>query len=223
MRRRLVLVIASAVWLGLTQVASAQLAGVQPVVEVGQQLLQTTITAVESVLQTANQLLELTPVDEIILSGEFVTTVDEISTLITEATGLAYDISSLQSQITALFDLETAPDSMAGLKARLYEIRRVSYEAHVTALRTQTLIRTTLSALQHLTRLIDTIGGWLGNMQGNQTAAQLQGTLVEILAKIQVQQATYDRSRSVEHISELMTIESLYKIQEQIMADHPRR
>jgi hypothetical protein len=223
MRRRLVLVIASAVWLGLTQVASAQLAGVQPVVEVGQQLLQTTITAVESVLQTANQLLELTPVDEIILSGEFVTTVDEISTLITEATGLAYDISSLQSQITALFDLETAPDSMAGLKARLYEIRRVSYESHVTALRTQTLIRTTLSALQHLTRLIDTIGGWLGNMQGNQTAAQLQGTLVEILAKIQVQQATYDRSRSVEHISELMTIESLYKIQEQIMADHPRR
>jgi hypothetical protein len=38
-----------------------------------------------------------------------------------------------------------------------------------------------------------------------------------------MQTAAYDRSQSVEHITEVMTLESLHRIQEQIMADHPSR
>ena len=47
--------------------------------------------------------------------------------------------------------------------------------------------------------------------------------MTELLAKMQVQMATYDRSRSVEHISALMTLESLRRIHIEIMADHPVR
>jgi hypothetical protein len=223
MPQRYVLVVTLALWLGLAVPASAQLAGVQPVVEVGAQLVQTTITAVEAVLQTFNQLLELMPVGEIILSAEFASTLDELSVIIAEATGLAYDLGSLQSQISTLFDLNTAPDSMTLLKERLFAIRRVAWEGHVTAMRAQTLARTTLSAIGHLQRLMDAIGILMGNMSANQTMLQVQGTMTELLAKMQVQQATADRARSIEQITETMTIESLYRIQSQIMADHPRR
>jgi conjugal transfer/entry exclusion protein len=218
-----VLVLTAALWLGYVPLTSAQLAGVQPVVEVGQQLVQTTITAVEAVLQTFNQVLELTPVDEIILSGEFTSTLDELSVIIAEATGLAYDLGSLNAQISVLFDLDTAPDNLTLLKERLAEIKRVAWEAHVTALRAQTLVRTMLSAIQHLLRLMDALGAFLGNMQANQTMTQVQGTMAELLTKMQVQMATYDRSRSVEHITEAMTLESLRRIHTQIMADHPVR
>jgi conjugal transfer/entry exclusion protein len=178
---------------------------------------------VQTVLMVANQILELTPVDEIILSGEFQSTLEEMSTIIAEVVGLAYDINSLNAQITVLFDLGSAPDSMGGLKERLAEIRQVAYQCHVYALRTQTLVRTTLSAVQHLTRLVDAIGSFLGNMQGNQTVAQLNGTLTEIMAKLQIQTAAYDRSKSVEHITDVMILESLHRINDNIMADHPSR
>jgi hypothetical protein len=223
MRQRSVLIVALLLWLGAAPLASAQLAGVQPVVEVGQQLVQTTITAIEAVLQTFNQVLELTPVGEIILSAEFAGTLDELSVIIAEATGLAYDLGSLNSQIHVLFDLDTAPDNMTLLKERLHAIRRVAWEGHVTALRAQTLARTTLSAIGHLLRLVDAIGGFIGNMSANQTMVQVQGTIAELLAKMQVQMATSDRARSVEEITETMTLESLERIQFNIMADHPRR
>ena len=51
--------------------------GILPVTEVGAQLIQSTvtatqsvITAIEAVIQTANMFLELTPVDEIIVGGQ---------------------------------------------------------------------------------------------------------------------------------------------------------
>jgi hypothetical protein len=122
-----------------------------------------------------------------------------------------------------LFNLDTAPDNLTLLKERLAEIKRVGWEAHVTALRAQTLLQTTLSALGHLARLLDALGSLLGNMSANQTMTQVQSTSAELLAKIQIQMATYDRSRSVAHITEAMTLESLRRIHEQVMADHPVR
>jgi hypothetical protein len=52
---------------------------------------------------------------------------------------------------------------------------------------------------------------------------QVQSTSTELLAKIQIHIATYDRSRSVEHITQAMTLESLRLIHLEIMADHPAR
>jgi conjugal transfer/entry exclusion protein len=201
--------------------AQAQV-GPLPVIDVAN-LAQNIAQWIETVAIVANQVLELTPVDEIILSGEFTETLETMTDIIAESIGLAYDLQSLNAQIHMLFHLDTAPDNMTDLKLRLQEIRRVAYDCHVYAMRAQTLLRTTLSAIQHLTRLVEAIGSFIGNMQGNQTVAQLNGSLVEILAKLQIQTAAYDRSQSVEHITDVMTQESLHRIQEQLMADHPSR
>jgi conjugal transfer/entry exclusion protein len=208
--------------LGCVRPAPAQVVAPLPVIDVAN-LAQNIAQWVQLVLTVANQVLELTPVDEIILSAEFSSSLEALSVIITEAVGLSYDIGSLNAQIAVLFDLDTAPDNMTALKERLAAIRRVAYDCHVYAMRTQTLVQTTLSAIQHLTRLVEAIGSFIGNMQGNQTMAQFQGTIAELLAKIQVQMATYDRSRSVEHITEVMTLESLQRIQLTIMVDHPSR
>jgi hypothetical protein len=210
-------------WLGWAVPASAQLAGIQPVVEVGEQLLQTTITAVESVLQTLNQILELTPVDEFILGDDFHSSLDEMAIIFAEGSALVLDLNRLNSQIQVLFDLESAPADMRSLNLRLAEIRRVKHENTVFTLRVQTLIRTTISALTHLRRILEALQSLLGNMQANQNIAQIQLTQTELLAKIQMQSSTYYFNESLVRITDLLTIESLYRIQEQIMADHPAR
>jgi hypothetical protein len=210
-------------WLGWVVPASAQLAGVQPVVEVGQQLIQTTITAVEAVLQTLNQILELTPVDEFILSDDFQSSLDEMALILSEGSALILDLHRLNSQIQVLFDLETAPVDMRTLNRRLADIRRLKHENTIFTLRVQTLIRTTISALTHLRKILEALHRLLGNMQANQNMAQIQATQTELLAKIQMQSSTYYFNESLVRISDLLTIESLYRIHEQIMADHPAR
>ena len=54
------------------------------------------------------------------------------------------------------------------------EIRRVVFDSYVYALRTQTLLRTTLSAIRHLKALVGAIGDYVGNMQGNQGLTQVE-------------------------------------------------
>jgi hypothetical protein len=210
-------------WLGWALPASAQLAGVQPVIEVGQQLIQTTITAVESVLQTLNQILELTPVDEFILSDDFHSSLDEMMIIFAEGSALVLDLDRLNSQIQVLFDLDTAPADMRSLNMRLAEIRRMKHENTLFTLRVQTLIRTTISALTHLRRILEAMQTILGNMQANQNIAQIQLTQTELLAKIQMQSSVFYFNESLVRITDLLTIESLSRIQEHIMADHPTR
>jgi conjugal transfer/entry exclusion protein len=221
MRRQWIVIVLLSSLLGGGRPTAAQV-GPVPVIDAAN-LAQNIAQWIETVAIVANQILELTPVDEIILSGEFTETLDTMTVIIAESIGLGYDLQSLQAQIDVLFNLDTAPDNMTDLKLRLREIRRVAYDCHVYAMRAQTLLRTTLSAIGHLTRLVDAIGSFIGNMQGNQTVAQLNGSLVEILAKLQIQTVAYDRSQSVEHITDVMTQESLHRIQEQLMADHPSR
>jgi hypothetical protein len=211
------------IWLGWAVPASAQLAGVQPVVEVGQQLVQTTITAVEAVLQTLNQILELTPVDEFILSEDFQSSLDEMAVILSEGSALILDLNRLNTQIQVLFDLDTAPADMRSLTTRLAEIRRMKHESTIFTLRVQTLIRTIISALTHLHRILEAMQTILGNMQANQNIAQIQLTQTELLAKIQMQSSTYYFNESLVRMTDLLTIESLYRIQEQILADHPTR
>ena len=65
------------------------------------------------------------------------------------------DIQSLQRQITALFDLETAPASTSALRERLAEIRRLRWQCYSYAMRLQTLIKTALRTIQHLVTLVN--------------------------------------------------------------------
>ena len=65
------------------------------------------------------------------------------------------DMQSLQRQITALFGLETAPASTSALRERLAEIRRLRWQCYSYAMRLQTLIKTALRTIQHLSTLVN--------------------------------------------------------------------
>src|SRR4029450_5731837 len=135
-----------------TPVVHAQLA----VVDVAN-LGQNTITAIESVLATiqatlmeANQILALTPLDDVAVSGGIAEDMALLGQLVEQAEGLSYDIGSLQAQLDSLFNLDTAPDTRDGLTERLAEIKRVKYQSYSYAARVQTLMRTALRTLAHL-------------------------------------------------------------------------
>ena len=178
-RRPLLIVLLLSLCLGAPRPAPAQLAGVQPVVEVGANLAhnaitatQSVITAIESVLQTANMVLELTPVEEVIVGGQIAEDMALLAEIVVSAELLWYDLQSLESQITVLFGLDNAPDTRVGLDARLLEIRQFYYNSLTFAMRTQTLVMTMFRTVEHVSRLIDAVGALIGNMQVNQVLIQ---------------------------------------------------
>ena len=185
-------------------------------------LVQNVVQALQTILMVANQVLELTPLDEIVLSDSFDSDLDDLGAIIDAAQALSYNVGSLQAQITALFHLDSAPSNSRDLQLRLAEIRRVVFDSYVYALRTQTLLRTTLSAIRHLKALVGAIGDYVGNMQGNQSLTQVESTISETLARLQVQSAAYERAQSVERLTEALTIESIHRMNEQLMFDWPQ-
>jgi conjugal transfer/entry exclusion protein len=204
--------------LSVTQPARGQIA-----VYDAANVIQSTITAIQTTLTVANQVLDLTPLGEIVLGDGYDEDLTQLATIAREAQGLSYDLASLNAQVTTLFDLSTAPRSTRELRQRLADIRQVVFQSYSYALRTQTLVATTLRTVQHLQRLVAAIGDFLGNNQGNQTLAQLEGTLSHTLATLQVQTAAYERAQSVERLEEALTVESLENISIEILSDWPQR
>jgi conjugal transfer/entry exclusion protein len=206
-----------------TPVVHAQLA----VVDVAN-LGQNTMTAIESVLTTiqtilieANQILELTPLDDIAVAGGIAEDMALLGQLVEQAEGLSYDIGSLQAQLDSLFRLDTAPDTRDGLTERLAEIKRVKYQSYTYAARVQTLMRTALRTVEHLQGLLDTLSDLIGNMQGNQTHAQLTTVASKHLANLDVQMASFQRAQTVDKLSEALILESITKIQARRIEDWP--
>jgi conjugal transfer/entry exclusion protein len=200
--------------LGLSATAQAQVA----VIDVAD-IAQNTITAIESVLTTietvlieANQVLDLTPLNDIEVASGIAKDMALLGQLVEQAQGLSYDIGSIQAQIDSLFSLDTPPDTSSGLRKRLDQVRRVRYQSYSYAMRVQTLLRTALRTIDHLTGLLDTIGALVGNMQGNQAHAQVTTVASKHLANLDVQIASFHRAQSVDKMEELLTIEALRRI-----------
>jgi conjugal transfer/entry exclusion protein len=203
--------------------------GVMPVTEIGPNLAQNSITATqsiitaaESVLQTANMVRELVPVDEIIVGKQIAEDLATLGEVLSNAEAVWYDLKSLDAQVTALFGLEHAPDTRAGLDARLVEIKQFYYRTLSYAMRTQTLMTTLICTIEHVSRLIDSLGDLLGNMQGNQTLAQTDATISKTLAVMEIQTAAWQRTDTVDRLSEKVVMESLTKINLKRLERHPR-
>jgi len=174
--------------------------------------LQNTIQAVQTVLMVGNQLLELTGLEGIEVNEDFASEMDEIGRLMDEARGLGQDLH-----------LDNAPSGSSALRERLAAIRRVVFEAYLDALRTQTLVRTTLSAARHLTSLVAGIESLLGNMQSNQQLLQIEATLTKKLTELQLQTAAYHRAQSFDHLTDPLIAESMDLIQDELLLDYPGR
>ena len=133
--------------------------------------LQTTATALQMVLSVANQVLELTGLDEIVLGDDVGTDLEQLAALREDAQGLQTDLANIQLQITLLFDLSAAPRGSSALRDQMAAIRQLTWQAYVDALRTESLLQSSTDALRRIVRLIEGIGGLLGNEQANQTLA----------------------------------------------------
>lgn len=201
--------------------------GQLPVTDAGN-LSQNTISAIQSVLTTiqtvlieANQILDLTALDDIAVAGGIVEDMKLLSKLVDQAEGLSYDLSSLEAQIIALFHLETAPTTRDGLTVRLAEIKRMKFLAYSYVTRVQTLFKTALRTVEHLQGLLETVGALLGNKQGHQTAMQTQAVMSKHITNLDVQITAYQRAKSIDALSDALITESVRKIQESRMEDWP--
>jgi conjugal transfer/entry exclusion protein len=204
-------------------VAQAQL----PVTDAGN-LFQNTISAVQSVLTTIqavlielNQILELTPLDDIAVAGGIAEDMALLGKLAEQAQGLSYDIGSIEAQITVLFALDTAPGTRDGLTERLAQIKQLKYECYSYAAKVQTLLSTVIRTVDHLTGLLDTVAAIVGNMGGNQTAVQAQVVLGKHAANIDIQMSSFQRAKTVDKLSEALILESIEKIQHSRMEEWP--
>src|ERR1700704_5931396 len=84
--------------------------------------IQNVITAVQAVFIVANQLLELAGLDSIETGDDLSEELETLARIKEEASGLLADVANIQLQITALFDLKTAPKSASELRKRMAEI-----------------------------------------------------------------------------------------------------
>lgn len=178
--------------------------------------VQAVLTTIQTVLIEANQILDLTSLDEIGTAGGIGEDMKLLALLVEQANGLSYDLSSLEAQITALFNLDTAPDTANGLKERLAEIRRIKWECYSYAIRVQTLLKTAARTAEHLVALLDTLGALVGGKQGHQTHAQISTTSAKHLANIDVHIAAFHRAESVDRMEILITVESLRRINNRV-------
>ena len=148
---------------------------------------------------------------------------DTLGAIVKDAQGLSYDLGSLNTQITALFQLSSAPNGMSALKQRLADIRSTMVQSYIYALRTQTLIKTTQNTIRHLKNLVSDIDIMLGNKEGHQTTAQVDSALNKTLATLQAQTSAFERAESVERLGDAVAVESLIRIHQAIMEDYPKQ
>jgi conjugal transfer/entry exclusion protein len=183
--------------------------------------IQNVITAIQTVFIVANQLLELTGLGEIVMGDDLSEEMEQLAAIQEEAGGLLADLQNIQLQITLLFELHTAPRSASALQKRMVEIRRLVFKVYVDALRVQSLMQSTVSALRHAVRLVQAIGDLLGNEQSNQTLVQLETRLTVELTKLKTQTAAFHKAQSFDRLQEPLILESLQLINIDIMEDHP--
>lgn len=183
--------------------------------------IQTTISAIENVAQTLNQILELTPVDEIILSEQFAETMALISAIVSEAEGLSYDVAQIQQQVDDLFGRDNIPTTPLDLTVRLGEVQQHVYLMRRYALKVQTLLNTLSGAIDHVVRLVSMVSILFGNMSANQVLIQLTAMTNQQLATHTALTASWQRADMVERLSTQLIVLSLNNIEASRWANWP--
>src|SRR5262245_23391240 len=69
---------------------------------------------------------------------------------------------------------------------------------------------------------VASIADFVGNMQSNQTISQLNGTITEQLAKLQVQTAAFERAETTDKLTGPLLQKSLENITDEVTRDYPR-
>jgi hypothetical protein len=184
--------------------------------------VQSTISAAEAVIHTAKWVIEQTPLGELAMADEWFEDMRQLDALVQEAQALGYDIDALSALINATFSLESAPDNTTDFWMRQREIRQHISLGYTYAMRTQTLIQTAMRTVSHALSIYRQIETLLGNLSGQQNLAQAQSKLVQLATEAKVTTTAFQRAQSLERINDPLILESLDRINENIMSTHPR-
>jgi hypothetical protein len=185
-----------------------------------QNWIQNTITAVQAVLIVANQIIELTALEGLVLDGSFSSDLAALNALVSEAEG--FDVGTLNAQILPLFALETAPLTTFEYKQRQIAINEALFQGYGFAMRTQSLIMTALRTVEHIMGILEQVGSSIGNLTISQSMGQAQTKLQQLLTESNVQRSAFERAKSLEGAMPGILLQGLYNIDEAMMADHPR-
>jgi conjugal transfer/entry exclusion protein len=180
---------------------------------------QTTLTAINTAEIIANQVLDLTGLEAWAVEGTLAADLQQIQALVVEAQGLAWDVASLNAQLTALFGLEGAPRTSLEFSLRQQEIRQFMYLSWSYAMRTQTLVQTLLSTVDHILGIYNILRGIIGNKQGLQSIGQNQAKATQILAELDLHTAAMHRAQSVQGINDPLILQSIQHINHGVLDD----
>lgn len=183
--------------------------------------VQTTVSAIEDVIQSAYMLLDLSPMEEITLSAEFMTTMALLAELGAEGQLLMQDIERATADFEVLFGLEVLPSTPSELQTRINETTAYLWQARRYAVRTQSLINHITGAVAHVTRIVELMRILLGNMQGQQLQVQLLAQANQTLATQTLQQAAAQRIETLEGAQRDLIVRGWNKMQAERWAGWP--
>jgi conjugal transfer/entry exclusion protein len=187
-----------------------------------QNLIQNTISAVQSVLMVANQIIELTALEGFALDGSFNADLATLNALVEEGAALGFDVGAVNSTILPLFALETAPRTSFEYRERQIAINEALFLNYGFAMRTQTLIMTAARTVEHIVGILEQVAGAIGNLTVSQAFGQSQAKLQQLLAESNVQRAAFERAKSLEGAAPGVLLQGLHNINEFILSGHPR-
>jgi len=174
---------------------------------------ETAITAVNTASMVFNQVLDLTPVDEVLLaSGDFQEDLDELTHLADEAMGLSWEAAQLSRDYARLFGAENLPDTSYLYALRRAEVTIYLLDGYHYAMKTQTLLKRTVHVVNRMLAFVDHISAYLGNLQGLQRANEASQQLAHLAAQANLQRAAFERAQSMRDANDISSEESLRRI-----------
>jgi hypothetical protein len=133
---------------------------------------------------------------------------------------IGMDVQSLRAQL-AFFQLDGAPSTSLEFAERMTLVRGIVFECYSYALRTQTLISTTLSTVQHVLTLAEDIAQAIGGLQSTQVIAQYEAQLVQMQSEMKLQNAAFQHAQAVAQLSEPLIEQSIRNINEAVWSKEP--
>lgn len=171
----------------------------------------------------ADSVTNLVGVGSISAGGEVESDAQALGQILSDAQGLAYDIRSLEVQVSRLLDLDSAPDSTRGLRERMWELRRIRSAQYTQALRVQMLIRTAIRIADRIVRIINNFSRIVGNLSALNVANDSLAQLVHVANNQQIAIVSFQRAEAERHAEEPLIEQAVENITNAVMADWPTR
>lgn len=183
---------------------------------------QAAITAIQTTAIAANQILDMETFGDLVLdTSDYATDLQELSALLVDAQGLAWDVTALMAQYEYYFGLEGLPDTSDLYALRRHEVRVLVMDGYRHAMRMQTLVMRTIQVMQRLLAFVQRIGRVIGNVQVAQTVSEGLQQLNATALQAHAIRTVFERAQSLERADEASSIESLHVINKNIWRHWP--